>query len=1186
MKDKSRSYWHYSCFLKRLSYLSLLLFFATLTTHPAFGQADQGAITGTVTDSSGAAVPNAQVTLTNTDTGLVLQTHSDNSGYYVFSPIKIGNYSVSVSASGFSTTTQQNVHLDVQQRLAVNIQMKLGAATETVEVTAAPPLMQTEEGSTGQVMDTQTINNTPLNGRNWVFIAQLTAGVAPSQGSRGSGKGDFEANGQRAEQNNFILDGVDNNTNVVDFLNGASFVVRPPPDALAEFKVQTGAYNAEFGHSAGAVVNASIKSGTNQIHGDLWEYVRNDALDVRQYFDGSSPVAKYRQNQFGATLGFPIFKNKLFFFGDVEANRIIFGANHTQSVPTALMRQGNFSELLNPALTSSGNRITLYQPNATHNGTTLMTCNGQQNVLCANQIDSVAQKILSMYPSPNLGVAGLTHDNYAVQTNDIDNTWQWDTRMDWNISTKDQIFGRYSYMHEPGYRPPPLGKTLDGGGFSDDGHILDLGEQFAGSETHVFTPSLTNEFRFGYTYGHFGFFQENIGTNIASQIGLGGIPFGPLNGGLPNVSISNLSSFGSPTFYVSNEYQNVFQILDNVTKVAGNHTLKAGVSFQRVRFSTEQPTQSRGSYTFDGTFTSQVGTSNTGYAAADFLTNNMKSAAVSNLFNTDDVAWSRSAYFEDDWKISPKLTLNLGLRYEYYKPYEERHGHQALFYPTGPLVAGNTTGAYVIPRKAQGTALAPKFLNLLATDHITLQYSGNNSLVESQKTNFAPRFGFAYSATNKLVARGGFGLFYGGLESTGYFPNLGENFPFEYDSTFPVAVSCSAGGACPNNGFTLETGFTNAIAAGLFNSISTPNLRGSEPKARTPYSEQYNLSFEYGLNNNTVATVSYVGSVSRHLQVFPNPNSQLALAPNGYSKSPNPLLPFPDFGGVAYTAYDGVSNYNSLQTKLERRFSHGLSFLTTYTYSRSMDNAPTPLGSTNDDGYRGTNIVPIGSDYARSAFDVPHRLTFNTNYQLPFGRGRQYVNNGGLLDYLVGGWSSSLVFRVQTGEPFTVNTANLTSPSGATARAIRVRDPFKGGGSPDPSNPGITCPAKVRTVQNWYNPCAFANPKASDITYKADGTPNTVSGGAALAYLGSPRNQISGPGYNRVDMSLFKSFRTFREQNLEFRADSFNVLNTPAYGQPNTRDTSSNGGKITAARFFQNFTPDSRFFQFALKYNF
>jgi hypothetical protein len=316
--------------ISKLLQALLLTVFLVAGLAKANAQADQGAITGLVTDSTGAAVPHAQVTLTNTETGLVLQVTTDASGNYVFSPIKIGSYKVEASAPGFSSTLQENITLHVQDRVEANLSLKTGGENQVVTVTTAPALLQTEEGSTGQVIEAQTINDTPLNGRNWVFIAQLTAGVAPSNGARGQSGGDFNANGQRAEQNNYIMDGVDNNVNVVDFFNGASYVVRPPPDALAEFKVQTGSYSSEFGHSAGAVVNASIRSGTNKIHGSLWEYIRNDAFDVREFFQGTSPIAKYRQNQFGATLGFPIFKDKLFFFGDVEADRIIFGETHTE----------------------------------------------------------------------------------------------------------------------------------------------------------------------------------------------------------------------------------------------------------------------------------------------------------------------------------------------------------------------------------------------------------------------------------------------------------------------------------------------------------------------------------------------------------------------------------------------------------------------------------------------------------------------------------------------------------------------------------------------------------------------------------------------------------------------------------------------------------------------------------------
>jgi len=1170
----------------RATTMGLLILLASVAS---FGQADQGTITGQVLDPSGAVVAKAAVKLTNIDTGLVLQAHTDSSGVYTFSPVKIGNYQISATAAGFATTTQQNLHLDVQQRLAVNIQLRTGAATETVEVTAAPPLMQSEEASVGQVMSARVINETPLNGRNWVYIAQLTSGVAPANGARGQGKGDFNANGQRAEQNNFILDGVDNNTNVVDFLNGASFVVRPPPDALSEFKVQTGDYSAEFGHSAGAVVNATLKSGTNQVHGSLWEYARNNAFDARDW-DALS-VPNYHQNQFGATLGLPIFKNKLFFFGDVEANRVIFQETQTETVPTAKMRTGDFSELLDTSLTGAAKPIQLYEPNSANPNQPLgSACGNPNNVMCASEIDSVAQAILNMYPLPNTG-GGVVNNNYVAERSAVDNTFQFDGRLDWIMSPKDQAFSRFSYLNEPQNHPGPLGPILDGGNFGDDGRIIDNGQNFAFSETHIFSNTLTNEFRGGYNYGHFGLFQSNIDTNVSQGLDLGGIPFGNLNGGLPYVNISGISHFGSPQFYVSNEYENVFQVLDNVSKIRGNHAIKIGINFQHIRFSTEQPTQARGTYTFNGLYTSDPAnadpnTLNSGYGVADFLANQMNSAALSNLFNTDDVRWDRSIYAQDDWKIKPRLTLNLGLRYEYPQSYRDLYGHQAVYYPTGPLFPGSGSAVYLIPTQSQSTPLGPVFPALLAADNIILKYVSNPYLIGQDKYNFAPRLGFAYRVSERLVARGGFGIFYGGVESTGYYPNLGENFPFEFDSNFP-APNCAANN-CPSNGFALETGFTNAINAGLLNSISTPALRGSDPKVKTPYSQQYNFSLEYGITNNLAATIGYVGSASRHLQVFPDPNSALELLPVGANISP--ARPFPDFGGTAYTSYSGISNYNSLQAKLERRFANGLSFLASYTYSHALDDAPTPLGSTGDPGYRNTNLVPIRDDYADSPFDVRHRVTFNGNYELPFGRGRKFANQSGLFDYIAGGWSSSLTFRAQTGEPFTV-TSDITTANGASAFPFLVSDPLKGGGSPDPSNPGVTCPAKVHTLANWYNPCAFANPPAGSTIISP-----VVGSAAALPYLGTHRDQIYGPGYQRIDMSLFKDFHLRHERVLQFRADIFNLFNTPSWGNPSggtnvtaaggdaTND--SRGGQISSPRTFQNLTPDARFFQFALKLSF
>jgi len=1159
----------------------------------AFCQQDQGAITGLVQDASGAVIPGASVTLQNVDTGLVLQAKADSSGVYNFSPIKIGNYTVSATSPGFRTTTQQNVRVDVQQRVNVVIVLQPGATTETVTVSTAPPLLQTQQASVGQVIDTNTINNTPLNGRNWVYIAQLTAGADPSVGSRGGGTGDFEANGQVPEQNNFILDGVDNNSNSADFLNGASFVVRPPPDALAEFKVDTSNYSAEFGHSAGAVINASIKSGTNQIHGDLWEYFRNDALDARDWDALSKP--KYRQNQFGATLGFPILRNRLFFFGDFEANRIIFGQTSTLTVPTPLMRQGNFSELLNTSLTGANQPTILYQPNS--GGTALLSCNGQQNVFCAPQIDPVAAKILSLYPQPNAN-GGRTYNNYVTTQDATSNTFQWDTRMDYNISAKDQTFARFSYSHVPGNIPGPLGPILDGNPYNG-GQSINLTENFAASETHIFNSNLVNEFRFGYSYGKFGYLQENNQTNIAATLGIGGTQFGPgypFNGGMPTLFISGAASSGvgeangetttgSPAYNPILEHQNGYQILDNLTKIIGNHSLKFGVQLMSLRYETLQPPYSHGTYSFSGLYTSNLGASFTGFGVADMLADQNNSSQISPIIVVNDVKWYRSAYAQDDWRVNPRLTLNLGVRYDYFQPYREMAGQQANFYPTGPLGVGTGIGVYVLPTQSRNVYLAPWFTSLLAKDNITLQYSNNPALSVTQKTNFAPRIGAAYQVDPVTVVRAGFGIFYGGLENIGFGPNIANNYPFEYTATFP-APNCLAGN-CPANGITLENGFSNALAVGLANFPSTPGLQGLSPNPKTQYTIDYNLSLERSFTPNVAVTLRYVGTQGRHIITGTNNNASEALV--NPSLSTLPFQPFPDFAGAGFDSPNSISSYNALQATVEKRFSQGLSFLATYTWSHSLDDAPDPFGSNADGGYRNNLLIPIRLDYSNSAFDVRNRVTFNGNYQLPFGEGQQHLNRQGLMNLLAGGWMSSLTFVDQSGPPITVYP-NTATAAGGTAFAIPLRDPFGAGGTADNvNNPGVSCPARTKTKSNWYNPCAFANPLVGTSISAGSATtpPQTVTQlSQVLAYLGGRRNQISGPGYERINMSFFKSFNVWREQKAQFRADLFNIFNTPSYGDPSVTNLNSNGGQITSPQFFQSNTPDARFFQLSLKYMF
>ncbi len=1148
----------------------------------ARAQVDQGSISGTIRDSSGAGIPGAKITVTNTATDFAITVTTDSSGNYTATPLKLGNYTVKVHAVGFAEATQDNVQVNVASTTTADVQVGVEGTQQNVVVTSAPPALQTEEASTGQVVSSEVINDTPLNGRNFTFIAQLSAGVEPSeQGSRGANKGDFSANGQRSEQNNFILDGVDNNANLVDFLNGASFVIKPPPDALQEFKVQTGDYTAELGHSAGAVLNVATKSGTNRFHGDLWEYFRNDVLNDRDFFQTFKP--KYRQNQFGATLGGPLIKDKLFFFGDAEANRIIFGQTGIFTVPTLAERTGDFSDLLNAANNGRGQAYNLYQPGGPtrvdqKNGASpilannFLAYNGRQNVINPANINPAAQAFLNAFPSPNRGSAANTVNNYTFQGNASDNTTQYDGRLDYNASQKDQAFARYSYTNEPVTLTAPFG-IVDGGGFGGSGSTVVEGRNFTFSETHVFNPTLVNEFRVGYNWIAAAYIPPNAGVDVSTQFGLGGIPFGPGNGGLPNIQFGSngLSTAGSSQYEPTHEYENVIQILDNVSKQIGNHALRFGANIERIRVQTNQPVDPKGTYVFDGKFSQDpLNTSNTGYGAADFLLNNISTSSVANIFVSHDQRYYTGYYFQDNWKALPNLTVNLGVRYEYVQPIKELSGQQANFVPD----YANGTGVYLIPAKARNRpALTPAFLNAIAASNITVQYTNNDYLVQPAFLDFSPRFGLSYQVDPKTVIRSGFGIFFGGLESVGYYPSLSQNFPFQYDSNFASGSTCVPGN-CATNGLSLQTGFGNAINTGLANFVTLPGPRGYQTNTQTPYSEQFNLTVQRSLSNSTTITAAYVAALSRHLQVNPDINIPAATVPAGSNEQQ--ARPYQAFGGGSLVAYAGSASYNSAQVTLEHQLSNGLSLIGAYTWAHALDDATTLLGGTGQsgNGYRNWRVLGFGYDYGDSFIDVRQRFVLNGQYELPIGHGKKYLNSSGLVDELAGGWAASLVFRVQTGQPETVYANNNPGGTG-TGNAIRLFDPFRAGGTPTSTN--ANCATKTRTVTTWFNPCAFANPVQA----------TTANG---FSSYGPPdRTSVYGPGYNRVDLSAFKSFSTYREESIQFRGDIFNLFNTPAYGQPGNT-TGGGFGQITSERFGGGGTagesPDSRVVQFALKYLF
>ncbi len=1170
-------------------------------TPALYAQVDQGTITGTVTDSSGAVIPGATVTLTNTDTNLILVRKSSGDGVYTFTPIKVGHYKVQVDATGFKTTVREDLHVDVSQNLGVNVILAAGSEAQTVTVTAQPDL-QTQDAATGQVFTTQTITDTPLDGRNYVFVAQLATGVAaPNQGfGQVAGAGDFTSNGNRVSQNNFVLDGVDNNSNMQDFLNGATYAVRPPPDALAEFKVQSSDYSAELGRSTGAAINASIKSGTNQFHGSLWEYFRSDRLAAVDYFNQGRTA--YHQNIFGATLGGPILKDKLFFFADGQGTRIAnyIPASPNNTVPTAAMRNGDFSQLLDPGNTNGEGAIALYLPGgdstpsqgAAENGSPkrYLTCNGQQNVICPTQVNAVAKRVLNAFPLPNQGGPNQALQNYTIPARSYSNdTTQYDARVDFNFSAKDQMFGRYSYSNNPTVAAPPFG-VLDGGGFgTGSGRTSNYGKSGVFSETHFFSPTMSNEFRVGYNWLAAAYLQYNSNVDVASQFGLGGIPFGPNLGGMPDIGFgSGVNGVGVAGYVPSDEVQNVLQIIDNVSKVWGPHSFKFGVDFQHVRFFGLQPPNALGSEQFNGTYTSDPGdlVDTSGYGAADFMLDQMNTSSITSSTPFTNLRWYESAFVQDDWKVSEKLTLNLGLRWEYAQPIRELHNEQANF--IGNFAGNNQgSGTYLIPSSQRSFPLPAALTQAFAADHITVQYTNNQSLVQLKKINFAPRIGISYSLTPRTVLRAGGGLFYGGLENIGLGLNLANNAPFFVTAYFQpnpdVCQNINGAITCPTNGQTLETGFSSALNApgGLVNFANLPTIYAADQNSKSSYTTAYNLSVQQAITQSMNFTVSYQGNESRRLRSDYNANQFPGVVPNG-ANSQN-LQPFHDLGSVVLVRNEGIARYDSLQAKVDKRYSQGLYFLASYTWSHCLDDAFGPIGQSEQGGYRNPNLLGFRYDYGNCTQDVRQRFAFSPQYDLPFGKGKAFLNKGGITDQVVGGWKTSFVFQTQSGNPIF-----LTSTNQGSSYPYKVGDPFSTGGTANPATqPHFTCVSKTKTLGSWFNPCAFANaPQA--VVGSSDPSSNLVDlATAGLAPFGPKgRQAVTGPGFFQLDMSLFKTFPlNFHNTALQLRGDGFNLLNHPTFGNPGNTLNSEAGTAITSTRF-STLIPNARVFEVAANLSF
>ena len=1168
-----------------------------LTSISAFAQVDAGAVRGTVTDPSGAVVANAKVTLTNDATGLSTTTSTGADGTYTFSPVKIGPYTVTADAGGFRQATT-HLTVNVQEQARADFQLVTGAANETVEVTSAAPQLQTQDASVGTVATSQQVNDLPLNGRNYTFLAQLGAGVTKLNPTRGlDATGSFVANGLTTVHNNYMLDGIDNNNDTVDFLNGAAYANLPPPDAIQEFKVQTSNFSAEFGRAGGAVVNAAVKSGTNNFHGSAWEFLRNDkfdAFDVSKWcfseLTTGTPCKNtkkdmLRRNQFGASAGGPIVKNKLFIFGDYEGTRIRQSTLHKASVPTLAESQSGFLDYRDQFTSTSSthtdllgrsfNDATIFDPATTrtvtagsadpvtglvasasgyvrdpfYNGSignqTNFTTPAQQalmNQLPSNRIDPNALKLLQLYPAAN--VAGVFSQNYLVDRSRPDDNNHFDVRVDNNISQRDQLFGRVSYSRRHANFPGDFTGDADNTGFGG-GDFTDRSMNLAVSETHTFSSTLINEARFGYSRLRTSSQPPSaLLSGIPAKYGIQGIPQTAQNGGLPDIDISGLTSLGAGAFASPNRrISDTYQFTENLTKIHGGHSFKGGFEYQRMHFPWIDPGWSRGEFSFGG-YTGMApgvgGATTGGVGPADILltpvaatvpngVNNVGGANAvfaSNITQPDDLRHYWGAYFQDDWKANSKLTLNMGLRWEIFGGLGSGNGKEA------GLLMPNANGAgaqYAILSQQKSAPLSAAFAPLLAKDGIGLTYLSGSSIFTTPLTNFAPRVGLAYQFTPKLVARAAYGMFYGGFENLGGAPDPGYDYPFTANLGFFAPNGNILPLTYPNAQFaTLENGLTaaNPDPASPNFSPAGLNLIGFQRPWKTAYTQEWNGSLQYQISQSQTITVAYIGNNSHHLLNGQKRNIPNLILPPGTSKTP--YLPFPDFGENAdYLAANGAAYYNAVQITFERRFKAGLSVLADYTRSVCKDDYKNILGLNENQFNRAPTLSGFGltRDYSFCSNDVPNIVHASGIWQLPIGKDRAVGKNmSSVANAVIGGWSTQWIVASQDGFPFTIKCpiSTMSGDFNCYAPLAKGVSPFAHKGP--------------HGIAPFLNAGGFVQPAAATTIGQTDFSP-----------LGGPWNQVHGPSYNDVDLSVFKKFRTSESTNLEFRAEFFNLFNHPNF---------------------------------------
>lgn len=1070
---------------------NVFLFAILALPFSVIGQTTNASIVGSVKDSTGAALPSVTITVTNTATNAVRTATSDGEGNYNLSTLPIGTYQVTAELAGFKRSVLNPIQLVVNQTARLDIQLEAGNVSEQVNVETSSPLIESETSTVGQVIENQTIVQLPLNGRNFIRLGSLIPGTnegAPGASVVRSRQGGvaLTSNGQRAEYNNFTLDGVDNN----ETLFGVAVVV-PSIDAIQEFKVQTANYSAEFGRGAGANVNVAIKSGTNDLRGTIYEFVRNDKFDARNPF--ATTKNPLRRNQFGFSVGGPVIlprfgegvppllnlRDRTFFFFNYEALIERRGFTTLTNVPTVAQRNGVFAGTINDPLTG------LPFPG---------------NTIPANRINPISRRILDLIPLPNS--TGTTNYNFS-SSNPTDNR-QINLRIDHRLTDKDQLFGRYSQTSS-----------------EDLNRAINLNSQQTNINTkgavvgysRVISSKAVNDFRVGYQSYDFQLFPDGYGTNGAAALGLPSFVTDDVFNRYPTVLVTGQATFGGGISNPLLRGEKTYQAIDNFSLSLGKHALKFGGDLRYYQANNFQPQFPTGEYTFNGT--------RTGNSVADFLLGLPSQQRILNTtgFDTTRIRnWRTDLYVQDDFQVSKRLTINLGLRWERDGAWTERDDRFAYFDPrNGQVVYPNG-----LPDSLKTILNAFQTANVNNPNAFKFRYSDIDALRPAQNHQFAPRAGFAFRpfADNKTVVRAAYGVFWGQPIANVYLNQAFTPPPFSLNQTVTAA----------GQQFGVFPGVTPQTLVPVNPSFFT--LVPDEFK--NSYVQQWNVGIEREIGFNTALKVSYVGSRGLHLERRYDYN---AGAPSTTAITVA-RRPYPQFNSIQIQESSASSSYNSLQVGAERRFTKGLLFLAGYTYAKSIDDTSTWLGLGGQESQFPQNPRNLRAERGVSGFDLRHRFTLSTVYELPFSS----KNRG--MDLLIGGYQLSGILTLRTGYPFSAvigNTdiANITGTGTANSRPNLISDPYA-------------------NVPNGYffNPAAFARPAAG-----------------TFGSLG--RNALAGPNAQQLDFSVLKVLRFSEKYSLQLRGEAFNVLNHPTFGLPVNDFGNVNFGRILSA--------DNRELQLAVK---